>query len=235
MPSYRALKVKLPGVSLRLMAPGGFVSWRTSLKGMHLHKKYATSERVLENSAPLNQPMQVLYDPPVTRLRSIPGNRLRMLVKGTIQGLETNILLDTGATESCISRHCVELGGLDTRRATSRVVFAFNGSTQKTSTSCIADICLNTYQERLELMIVDMQNFDMILGHDWLLERQASLHFSGTDAMYFFHGGLMHAVKADRDVHIDWAAQTLSNPCITALAFEHAIRRVLSIHGVCKR
>ncbi len=74
-------------------------------------------------------------------------------------------------------------------------------------------------------MIVDMQNFDMILEQDLLLERQASLHFSGTDAMYFFYGGLMHAVKADRDVHIDWAAQTLSTPCITALAFEHANRQ----------
>ena len=35
----------------------------------------------------------------------------------------------------------------------------------------------------------------------------------------------MHAVQAERDVHIDRTAQTLSNPCITALAFEHAIRQ----------
>ena len=163
--------------------------------------------------------MQVLYDPPVTRLKSIPGNRLRMLVKGTIQGLETNILLDTSATESCISSHCVELGGLDTRQATGRVVTAFNGSTQKTSTSCIADIRLNTYHERLELMIVDMQNFDMILGQDWLLERQASLHFSGTDAMYFFHGEFMHAVQAEQDVHIDWTAQYLVKSMHNCIGF----------------
>ncbi len=39
MPNYRALKAKLPGVSLCLMAPRGFGSWRTSLKGMHLFKK----------------------------------------------------------------------------------------------------------------------------------------------------------------------------------------------------
>lgn len=209
MPSYKALKAKLPEVSSCLMAPKGFGVWRTSLKGMRLLRDYATSERVLENSAPLNQPMQVLYDPPVTKLKSVHGNRLRMLVKGTIQGLEANILLDTGATESCISNHCVELGGLDTRPATSRTVTAFNGSTQKTSTRSIVDICLNTYRETIELMIVHMHNFDMILGQDWLLERQASLHFAGKDAMYFFHGGLMHAVTADPDIHINWAAQSL--------------------------
>ena len=221
MTSYRALKIQQPSMSLCIMVPKGFGAWRSWLQSMKVLREYKPGDCVFDTvNFPLRQAMQILYDPPAQP--TSPHPRLRMLVQGTVQGVQVNILLDSGSTDSCASQHCVSAGGWATSATSTRQVRAFNGNKQKTSTSCTLDLCMNTYKEPVDLLIIDM-SFDIILGQDWLARHGTSLHFDGPAVAYFYHLGFMHSVPAVPDVHINWDTQTLS-PLINALSFEHELK-----------
>ena len=110
-------------------------------------------------------------------------------------------------------------GMLETSTISTREVRAFNGSKQKTTTSCTTELCMNKYKQQVTLMVIDM-SFDVILGQDWLRKHRANLHLDGLDAAHFFHLGFMHTVPANPDIHIHWDSQP-SGPIINAASFEH--------------
>ena len=177
------MKADEPTISLCIMIPKGFGAWRTCLHGMKVLKEYRSGDCVFADAnAPLKQAMHILFDPPAHEFD--PQARLRMLVQAVVHGFTVNALLDSGSTNSCISKDIVSSGMLETSTTSTREVRAFNGSKQKTSTSCTIELTMNKYKEQVTLMVIDM-SFDVNLGQDWFKKHRASLHFDGPDAAYF--------------------------------------------------
>ena len=124
MADYRAVKADEPTISLCIMVPKGFGAWRTCLHSMKVLKEYKSGDCVFADAnAPLKQAMQILYDPPAQEFD--PQARLRMLVQAVVQGFTVNALLDSGSTNSCISKDIVSSGMLETSTTSTREVRAF--------------------------------------------------------------------------------------------------------------
>ncbi len=121
--------------------------------------------------------------------------RLRMLVKGKTAEHDIEILLDTGATKSCIStstfskRQWILLPG-------QLEVTAFDGSQQTSSGFAKVSIAMGNYHEELNLAVVAMPHFDVILGEDWLARHAASLYYKGSFVAKFEHQGTEYSLPA---------------------------------------
>ena len=124
------------------------------------------------------------------------GNiRLRMMVKGKAAEHDIQILLDTGASKSCISTTALSKGQWTIFPGQLEVT-AFDGSQQLSAGFAMVPIAMEDYQEELKLSIVAMPNFDVILGEDWLDRHAASLYYKGTFVAKFEHQGIEYNIPA---------------------------------------
>ena len=118
-----------------------------------------------------------------------------MMVKGKAAEHDIQILLDTGASKSCISTTALSKGQWTIFPGQLEVT-AFDGSQQLSAGFAMVPIAMEDYQEELKLSIVAMPNFDVILGEDWLDRHAASLYYKGTFVAKFEHQGIEYNIPA---------------------------------------
>ena len=88
------------------------------------------------------------------------------------------ILIDTRATESCISEKCVSEIGAEIRPKVQAFAMA-NGSQALSKGSISLAICIQSYQEEVVLKVFPMNDqFDIILGTDWCRDAHCDILFS---------------------------------------------------------
>ena len=112
--------------------------------------------------------------PPYVCATSTPG--LDTIVHGLVavkqkgkQDSQTALkfLVDTGATESCISERLASSIGAPIRSCIEELRMA-NGSTAVSKGTTVSPICIQGYWDEIVLKVFPMNdNFDIILGSDW--------------------------------------------------------------------
>ena len=117
------------------------------------------------------------------------------MVKGKTAEHDVQILLDTGASKSCISTTACNRGKWTIWPGQLEVT-AFDGSQQRSPGCVMEDIAMGEYQESVKLSIVAMPNFDVVLGEDWLARHAASLYYKGTFVAKFEHQGKEYNIPA---------------------------------------
>jgi len=88
------------------------------------------------------------------------------------------ILVDTGATESCISEQFVKSTKAKVRSKPEELHMA-NGSIAVSQGTVVLPVSMQTYQEEVVAKVFPMHDkFDMILGSDWCRAVQCNILFS---------------------------------------------------------
>ncbi len=217
---YRSQKERMPSLSAVFIVPTSLGGWRSLLKGMKPLKAYNQGETILltreGTHKSMKQNMQVFYDPP-----KLPDT-LRMLVKGLINGSESRILLDTGASRSAISAKKVSRLALPISSHPVFQVAGYDGETKIVNSATQAMLKMGSYEEDLSLPVMMMPRFDIILGQDWLQAHRSVLSYDGDNVLSFKHLGKVYSVP-----HENTLLQDLASPGI-ALVTAHTVVRCLS-------
>ena len=224
---YRMQKEKDPSISAVFVVPTSLGGWRSLLKGFKPIKDYKKGETILlareGTHKSIEQNMHVFYDPP-----KLPDT-LRMLVKGLINGSESRILLDTGASRSAISAKKVSRLTLPISSHPPFQVSGYDGETKIVNSATQAMLRMGSYEEGLYLPVMMMPRFDIILGQDWLQAHRSVLSYDGDNVLSFKHLGKIYSVPHENTLVQDLAA--LGVALITA----HTVMKCLSNPQTCEK
>lgn len=97
-------------------------------------------------------------------------NQHQLLVfDATISGRPAKVMLDSGASRDFISRRLVSQLGLATSKAARTSVVLADGSVNMSARQCRAiQINIGSYTTTRDLLLTDLQQYDVILGKPWL-------------------------------------------------------------------
>ena len=110
--------------------------------------------------------------------------------------LQTVVLVDTGASTRFVSQQWVRQHDLPVKPTHVNWIVTLADNTHATVTGTV-DITLNIngYQEPMKFLVIPMAtNFDIVLGNDWALSRQAVIDF-GDMAIRVQHKGRSHTLR----------------------------------------
>ena len=102
------------------------------------------------------------------------------MVTGTISLFDTNahVLVDLGATHSFISREYIDRVGIEMRPTECSMVVSL-----PTGDSLIANrvyrgskVTIASHEFEVDLIVLDMHDFEIILGMDWLAKHRATVY-----------------------------------------------------------
>jgi hypothetical protein len=89
-------------------------------------------------------------------------------IRGSIQSVEVLILLDSRSSHSFLSAQVASIVSGVTPRTTTTVRVANGNVLQSDSELLYAEWCMQGYLFKSDLKVTPLQNFDLIIGMDWL-------------------------------------------------------------------
>jgi len=106
-------------------------------------------------------------------MRGEPNHSKLCELRGTVlnrgKEYDVNILLDSGASEQYISHELVRKAALEVEDLTeTKWVQVADGSYVETQGYASVTLVINGYRTRVTVKILNLPEFDMILGFDWL-------------------------------------------------------------------
>ena len=103
-----------------------------------------------------------------------------MYVDVGINGKEVRAMVDTGASHNFVADRIIEKLGLDLSKLNSRVK-AVNSEAKPTKGMATVDFHVGSWQGKCELMAVSLDDFDVILGNDFLVAAKVAVmpHLGG--------------------------------------------------------
>ena len=114
------------------------------------------------------------------------------VVTGTISLFDTDahVLVDSGATHSFISREFIERVGIEMKPTECSMVVSL-----PTGDSGIANrvyrgskVTIASHEFEADLIVLDIHDFDIILGMDWLAKHRAIVDFYRKEVQFSQHG-----------------------------------------------
>ena len=122
--------------------------------------------------------LQVYYDPPEPRLlNSISTNGLTMQFLGIFFGIDGHILVDTAASHCYLSSSYVKRIGLHMKENNGKVVLG-NGLEVDMEGTVNVHVKIQQYQSQVSCLVIKLSDdFDLILGDDWLNKHIAHVDY----------------------------------------------------------
>jgi hypothetical protein len=214
-----------------LLIPAAVGSHTHMLKGMQ--RLMVVNRRNSLYDAEDGQPMPLIkakvalyYDPPRAPLAfasaQSAADRLTMSFDGTAQGANAAITMDSAASTSFVSKFWAVRAGVQPHAAQGLPVTLANGHTAVTTGVVPLTIRLGSLRDKVECQVLDMPNFDIILGDDWLLSRKVHLDF-GTKSAYVYKGRRRVVSRPNRGEGAQQPATGIS-PLLSALQVKRLLR-----------
>lgn len=115
-------------------------------------------------------PRRTAGPPPFLSRMNVPSKNGRLLLfDGLIQGSPATVMVDTGATRSFASAEWCEAVGLSMVAIDAHHVRLANGSEQSIpGVVPKAHIKIGKIKTRIDLLVTDLDGFDVVLGTDWM-------------------------------------------------------------------
>ncbi len=124
-------------------------------------------------------------DKPVVDISYVEQNKQQLTglitYSGMVCGISVEILIDTGASESIISKQFVEKNNtMFTLQPSEMVVSTADGTKVNTNMKvCNAPIKINGYFDRIDMQVMKLHRYDVILGRPWLESNLVQIDFPG--------------------------------------------------------
>jgi hypothetical protein len=161
---------------------------------------------------------------PVCADMAVESHPLTMYFKGTVAGLDANVLIDSGASEQCVSRSFVERNKLHVAAVPANVVTTVtlaDGRTDQVGGQCRLTIKIGCHTEQVLCWVLNLTDqFDVILGDAWLLRHKAYLDYSTKSCVLRKHG--KRVVIQNKQP----ASQPVArSPVLSAMQFKREVKR----------
>lgn len=214
---YMGQKSQNPGLTAILVLPstrGKKTPWVSYLKGMQLLKQYIGRDRLYcktDGTKCVNtRNTEVWYDPPV----SLPNPTLASLLEqqfkvqhkfvfqGTANGVSTNILMDSGATNSHVDLATVKRMNIPLDYSKHTQCLAVGENQIPIIGTVMVKVTIGTYTHTLEMYVVDtlVNGIGIILGEDFLFSQKVTLSYSKLTATISTSGCVIYPVRTG-DLH----------------------------------
>ncbi|TNN10962.1 Gag-Pol polyprotein, partial [Schistosoma japonicum] len=122
-------------------------------------------------------------------LSSCHANRAcPIMLKGRVQGVPIEILLDTGASASLVKKKLLKrLNQKAQQKQCSIALITASGDPLKVCSRTVLDLMIKKYPYRHEFLVCPALTRDMILGVDFMLEHQVSIFMDRAEATVHLH------------------------------------------------
>jgi Retroviral aspartyl protease len=192
---YLQQKARYPDVSACILVPSRACDHPVHDKLQHMQTVVEYPPGTVLFSAPSNNgirrvlppcpfAVKVYYDPPAPvehKLQSISSSALSMLVEGQLSLSPATFLLDSGASACFLSEAVAKELQLSVTPYKGNVVTA-DGNSLPITGSCSANIKIQSYQHTVRFLVCEMTDqFDAVLGDNWLSKHKAHLDYAATD------------------------------------------------------
>lgn len=220
---YQKLKAMHPhSVSACLHVPRWRnMKWRRSLAGLQQIRVFSKGSPVLDNHK-LKRDIEVWLDSalPVRPLSTLTHSQLRMQFQGSISKGAVQILIDTGADSCFISQTAVDKLGLIVKPSV--VKFQLGDKTETCTQGVVSStLQISSFKSPCNLHVMTQlaDNYDVILGNDWLTSNACLLDFERARCIAHKHGR-SYVLNTDQPQSSVNTERTMS-----ALQFKKCMRR----------